>query len=126
MSWYSRVQIVAGCAWAWLCRDYHWVGVLLFPVGLAVYLMRKPTVIEVVGSELTGADNLSDVVRTELLRKDEAAKEVRDRKVQQATSARDAKVSDLITEQQEETTTLADSPNALTDTMLRVGKDVRR
>ncbi len=126
MGLYSRVQVIAGCIWRWIKTGNHWVALLIGPVVGVLLLLRKRTEVTVVGSELPGANEVSDRVRTDLIRRDAEALAVRDRAVQQAASTRDRKVDDLLKDQQEETTTLADSPNALTDTMLRVGKDVRR
>jgi len=121
------ISVPARKAWAWLLEDYHWVWVVLFPLGV-IYLVAKFTEpkIEVVGSEQAGADKKRVEVLETLSAKDAEAQDVRDRTIAGAQQGHDAAVSTQVTEQAAHVQEYQDNPDELTSAMLRAGKEIRR
>lgn len=111
-------------AWAWLKRDWHWLMVLTAGLGALLLIKKKPRV-EVVSTELSGADQVKRDLEAKKLGEEAKLQGKRDDSVQDAGQKRDDAVGDLIDRQKE----VADDPpqgDDLTDYLKSAGKDVRR
>lgn len=127
MPWYLPVLKVLQAAWAWLKKDYNWVWVVLFPLGIVILVARFTSPrLDVVSSELVGADKKREDVQRDLAKKDAEARADRDKKVAEAQQQHDKKVDALVDAQQAQAARLQEDTDALTAAMLKVGKDVRR
>ena len=127
MLWYAAASVWWKCvARPWLKK--YWVYVAIFPVGIVVVcalLSKKATKVQVVSTELSGADKVKKSAETKELEGVVAARDTRDVAVAAAAEERDEKVAALVSKQK---SVAADPPtdDDLTSLLLKAGKDARK
>lgn len=116
---------LAGACWAWLKKDYRWLWLVLFPIGLVLLLARwtSPSV-RVISPESLGADEKKGEVLDDLHKADDENKVQRDVKVEKAKQDHAELVDDLLERQRKEDLDL--TPNVLQEAMKKAGRDARR
>lgn len=121
------ISVPARKAWAWLLEDYHWVWVVLFPLGIA-YLVAKFTEpkLVVVGSEQAKADQKREEVMKDLAAKDAEAQVVREKTIAGAEQGHSAAVNAQLAEQTAKAPQYQDNLEELTAAMRRAGTDIKR
>lgn len=123
----TQITVPVRKAWAWLLADYHWLWLVLLPLGVLYAIMKfmEPK-LEVVGSAQAGADAKRAEVLAELELKDTEAREERGHVVAGAEQAHSAAVATQVAEQTSNVPTYAENPDELTSAMLRAGKEARQ
>lgn len=124
MPWYAAASVwwkLVGKPWL----KKYWVYVVLFPVGivaLCALLAKRPVKVQVVSTELSGADKVKKKAEDAELAGVVEARATRDAEVVAAAEERDVVVAKLVTKQKK----TANDPPAdedLTNLILKVGKD---
>jgi hypothetical protein len=114
-------------AWPWLKRDYHWLLVLFFPVGLLVWLYAKrPTQLVVTSPELVAAEKRKAELEYELFRKDSVNAAARDAAKQDAQVKHDAAIISEIAKQERSVAEDMADPAALAEELKRISKEAQK
>jgi len=125
--WYSPLLFILKAAWEWLKKDYHWVWVLLAPLGVIILVARfTGPRLQVVSSESVGADKVKEDIENNLRQQDQQNEVVREKETTDAQKAHEVVIQDEVKKEQAQNEKLLADPDALTQTMLQAGKDARQ